>query len=189
VSTLATVGIVAAGLAGCGSSSGEHSTPATSDITPVTTAPTTSTQSVVSPPGSAPPSGTLSGSSGDPAAIAAVKDAFTKFFQPDTPEKVSLGLLQNGAKFKSTIEQQAGGSMASNATVSVSKVDIVSPTVADVTYTISVNGSPLLPNAKGYAVNTDGTWQISEYTFCGLLTLEGSAPAECKSPTATQTPQ
>jgi hypothetical protein len=79
--------------------------------------------------------------------------------------------------------------MASNASVTVSKVTIASPTVADVTYTISVGGKPLLPDAQGYAVNTNGTWQISEYTFCGLLTLEGGAPAECKTPTATQTPQ
>jgi hypothetical protein len=128
---LAVAGLAVASLSGCGSSSG-GSGPSTSGG-----APSTSTQPVSTP----------SGSTGDAAAIAAVKDAFTKFFQPNTPEKVSLGLLQNG------------------------------------------DGKPLLPDAQGYAVNTDGTWQISEYTFCGLLTLEGGAPAECKSPTATQTPQ
>lgn len=121
-------------------------------------------------------------------ATTAIKNAYAKFFAPDTPENVSLGLLQNGQKFKATIEQQAKGSMAASASVKVSSVKQVSANTAQVKFTIYVNKQAMLQNQTGYAVRTNGTWQVAEFTFCQLLTLEGSAPAECKTPTATQTP-
>lgn len=175
---------------GCGASSsggGNSTGPATG--TSAATSPSASApQSVAqSAPQSAPQSGAAA--TADAATTAAVKNAFAKFFSPSTPENVSLGLLQNGEKFKATIEQQASGSMAGGASVQVSKVALASANTASVTYTIYVNKQALLPNTHGYAVRTNGTWQVSEFTFCSLLTLEGNPPAECKTPTATQTPQ
>ncbi len=70
----------------------------------------------------------------------------------------------------------------------MSKVSQISANAARVTFTIYVNKQAMLRNQTGYAVNTNGKWQVAEFTFCQLLTLEGSAPAECKTPTATQTP-
>jgi hypothetical protein len=140
--------------------------------------------------GSAPATGTAAtGGPADAATTAAVKNAYAKFFSPKTPENVSLGLLQNGPKFKAAIDQQASGSMAASASVKVSSVSLISPKTAKVSFTIYLNKQPMLKNQPGYAVNTNGTWQVAEYTFCGLLTLEGSAPAACKEPAATTAPK
>jgi len=145
--------------------------------------------------GSTPTAGSTAASGGtatgpaDAATTAAVKNAYAKFFSPDTPENVSLGLLQNGPKFKAAIDQQASGSMAASASVQVSSVSLISPKTAKVSFTIFLNKQPMLKDQPGYAVNTNGTWQVAEYTFCGLLTLEGSAPAACKEPAATTAPK
>ena len=166
-------GLAALTLVGCGSSSGSGSHGS-------------NTSGATTPPSSGAPSG---GGSADAATVAAVKNAYEKFFSPDTPEGVSLGLLQNGPKFKSTIDQQAQGSMAGGASVKVSTVSLVSANTAKVSFTIYVNKQPMLQNQPGYAIKDGGTWKVSEYTFCSLLTLEGSPPAECKTPTATETPR
>jgi len=135
------------------------------------------------------PTAAATGGPADAATTAAVKNAYAKFFSPDTPENVSLGLLQDGPKFKAAIDQQASGSMAASASVKVSSVSLISPKTAKVSFTIYLNKQPMLKNQPGYAVNTNGTWQVAEYTFCGLLTLEGSAPAACKEPAATTAPK
>jgi hypothetical protein len=104
------------GLAGCGSSAG----PAAGD--------TGSTQptAVVTTPASAP----STGGSASAADVAAVKEAYSLFFSPDTPEDVSLSHLQNGPAFKSTIDQQAQGNMAGGASAKVSQVTLISPNTA-----------------------------------------------------------
>jgi hypothetical protein len=140
--------------------------------------------------GSAPTSSSNTGTGpADAATTAAVKNAYAKFFSPNTPENVSLGLLQDGPKFKAAIDQQASGSMAASASVQVSSVSLISPKTAKVSFTIYLNKQPMLKNQPGYAVNTNGTWQVAAYTFCGLLTLEGSAPAACKEPAAATAPK
>jgi hypothetical protein len=140
--------------------------------------------------GSTPTSGhTTATGPADAATTAAVKNAYAKFFSPDTPENVSLGLLQDGPKFKAAIDQQASGSMAASASVKVGSVSLISPKTAKVSFTIYLNKQPMLKNQPGYAVNTNGTWQVAAYTFCGLLTLEGSAPAACKEPAAATAPK
>jgi hypothetical protein len=166
-------------LAACGSSGGSGS----SDTTGATTGASTSAGTGATPTSAA------TGGPADAQTTAAVKNAYAKFFSPKTPENVSLGLLQDGPKFKAAIDQQASGSMAASASVQVSSVSLISPKTAKVSFTIYLNKQPMLKNQPGYAVNTNGTWQVSEYTFCGLLTLEGSAPAACKEPAATTVPK
>lgn len=179
--TVVTVATCAAlSLAACSSSSGNSGG---SNTTGGTTGATTGATSGTAPTSAA------SGGPADAATTAAVKNAYAKFFSPDTPENVSLGLLQDGPKFKSAIDQQASGSMAASASVKVSSVSLISPKTAKVSFTIYLNKQPMLKNQPGYAVNTNGTWQVAEYTFCGLLTLEGSAPAACKQPAATTAPK
>ena len=177
----ASAALAALALAGCSSSGGSGASSSAGGTAGITASGT------VSVPASTAGSGATAGASATD--VAGIKKAYTKFFAPNTPEKESLSLLQNGQQFKSAIEHQASGSMASAASVKVSKVTVTSPNTAKVTFTIYVNKQPMLKNQTGYAVKNNGTWQVSEFTFCQLLTLEGSAPAACKTPTATQTPQ
>jgi hypothetical protein len=121
--------------------------------------------------------------------VAAIKTAYAKFFASSTPEQVSLGLLQNGPQFKTALDKQAATSLAQRAGAEVSKVTLVSPNLAQVVYTITMNGSPLLKDQPGYAVREGGTWKVAAKTFCALLTLQGDAPAACTSPAATALPR
>jgi hypothetical protein len=166
----AAVAFVAA--AGCSSS---KSGPATS-TTGGTGGPTGATASSATP-------------SADAATVAAIKNAYAKFFAPDTPEQVSLGLLQNGAAFKATIEKQGQGGYAQKSSAKVSAVSLTSADVAKVVYTIYVGNQPMLADQPGFAVRENGTWQVAEHTFCQLLTLENSAPAECQTPAGMNPPK
>lgn len=166
----ALAGVLALGLTACGSSSPAPQHKSSSNSSASSTA------------------AAAGGSTPDATADAAIRTAYEKFFAPDTPEDVSLGLLQDGQAFKATIEQQAKGSMASQSSVKVSSVTMQSADVAKVVFTIYLNGSAALPNQPGYAVKIDGTWKVAGQTFCALLTLENSAPPACKTPQATALP-
>ena len=164
---------LAAGIAACssggnssssGASSSPSSAPSSSASTPATSA------SPVS-------------SSGATAAITADWEAF---FSPKTPVAKRVSLLQDGQTFASVIRSQAGSGLASSATAKVTKVTVVSPSQAKVTYTILLGGQPALSNQSGVAVKQAGTWKVGVASFCGLLTVENGGktsglPAACKS--------
>jgi hypothetical protein len=96
-----------------------------------------------------------------------------------------IGLLQDGKQFASIIRSQAGSGLASLATAKVTKVTLISPAKAKVTYSILVGGQPQLRNQAGVAEKQRGIWKVGVASFCGLLTLENagktsSLPAACK---------
>jgi hypothetical protein len=70
----------------------------------------------------------------------------------------------------------------------VSSVALQSPNVANVIFTLSSNGSPLLPNNPGLAVKQDGVWKLAAQTFCGLAAAAGPAPAACGDTSITNLP-
>ena len=39
----------------------------------------------------------------------------------------------------------------------------------------------MLKGQKGQAVLINGTWQVADSSFCGLLSLQPPVPAACKS--------
>jgi hypothetical protein len=108
------------------------------------------------------------------------------FFNAKTPVATRVGLLQDGQVFSSLIKAQASSSLASEASAKVTKVTLVSPEEAKVTYSILVAGQPALSNQTGVAVYQGGTWKVGTGSFCGLLALENggntsSLPGACKS--------
>ena len=162
---------LAAGIAACSSgsnssSSGVSSSPSSASSS---SAPATSASPV--------------SSSGATAAITANWEAF---FNPKTPVAKRVSLLQDGQTFASVIKSQAGSGLAASATSKVTKVTLVSPAQAKVTYSILLGGQPALSNQAGVAVKQGGTWKVGVASFCGLLTVENSGktsglPAACKS--------
>ncbi|MGI8759916.1 MAG: hypothetical protein ACR2LF_01140 [Jatrophihabitantaceae bacterium] len=167
----------ATALAGCGSSAAPHHSSSPS--------PTPSSSPSSSPASTGSGSGTQTA---DAATVAAVKSAYAKFFDSKTPENISIGLLQDGPAFKSTLDAQGKGSLAQNAAASVSSVTLQSPNTAAVIFTISLSGKPVLKDQPGYAVRENGTWKLAGKTFCGLLTLQGSPPPACMTASATALP-
>jgi hypothetical protein len=112
-------------------------------------------------------------------AQAQIKKNWTEFFNPSTPASTRASLLQNGAQFAPVISAQSKSSLAKQSSAKVTDVKLTSPTSATVTYTILLAGKPVLPNTTGTAVKTNGTWQVSDASFCQLLKLEGGAPPGC----------
>ena len=158
-----------AGVAACsssGNSSGASSSPSSAPSSSATAA------------SASPVSG-----SGDAATIKANWEAF---FSPKTPVAKRVSLLQDGQTFSTVIKSQAGSGLASSASAKVTKVTVVSPSQAKVTYSILLGGQPVLSGRTGVAVKQGGTWKVGVASFCGLLTVENNGktsglPAACNS--------
>jgi hypothetical protein len=145
---LALVGVVAVGLAACGGGG---------------------SKSVVAPPTTAPP--TTVSTAADEAAVATV---WTAFFNAATPPAQALTLLQNGAVLAPEITKLRK-LMPAGLTAKVSAV-AVTGTDALVTYQLIANGQSLLgaTASTGHAIEVNGTWLVSQPTFCALSTLAGA---------------
>ena len=163
--------VMAVAVTGC-SSSKKNPGPASQQPDPTATA--AGTQTTSSGPGNAD--------------VTAIKTVYSKFFNPKTSIQESISLLQDGAAFRGTLEEQAKTSFAKTASVTVSKVTVDSPNKATIVYTILLSGSPVLPNTTGFAVREGGTWKIAGATFCGLLAAQGAPPPVCSQRAATSVP-
>ncbi|MFE3111106.1 hypothetical protein [Kitasatospora indigofera] len=119
---------------------------------------------------------TLSGTApADPAAAeATVRENWEKFFNPSTSLDDRTALLQNGEQLKPLLQTVVENPQGGQAQAKVSNVTFTSPTAADVTYTLTIQGNVVQADAKGKAVLVDGTWKISTTTFCGLVTQGGT---------------
>lgn len=97
-------------------------------------------------------------------------------------------MLQHGTAFTATLRQQGQSQRAQGSGASVSTVQLVSPNVADVKFSVKSNGVTALSNIPGKAVRENGQWKVAAVTFCQLLKLEGSAPNTCNDPKITALP-
>jgi hypothetical protein len=144
-----------------------------------------------SSPAKPPASASATSSSGSPmptagtAARSAVRTSWQEFFNARTPTPRRVGLLQDGQTFTRVLATQARMPGAGSASAQVSKVVLISPSRATVTYALLVAGQPVLTNQTGVAVYQDGRWKVGAASFCGLLVMEGgnapSLPAACHS--------
>jgi hypothetical protein len=126
--------------------------------------------------------------------IAQITANWEEFFNPKTANDRRVQLLENGPAFAATLEAQSSNALTASTSPKVSKVVLTSPTEAAVTYSILLNGQPILIDQKGTAVLDGGTWKVSSASFCVLLKLElgGSTsglPAPCTTgPSALPSP-
>jgi hypothetical protein len=129
------------------------------------------------------PATSASASSGSSASTdSAIKSNWEKFFDGSTSAATKISLLQNGQKYASLVNSQAGSGLAASAVATVTSVVVESPTTATVSYNIKVSGASL-NNQTGTAVLENGSWKVGDVSFCALMTLEnlGKAPAVCSS--------
>jgi hypothetical protein len=159
--------VLAAAITACSSSSSSSSSsPAASPSAPAS---------------SATPASSPAGTGSSSAATATIKANWEKFFSGKTPTSERVSLLQNGQAFASTISSMSA--LGSSASAKVSAVKVTSASQATVTYTVYLGNTAALPNAKGEAILENGTWKVSDASFCQLLTLQngGKAPSVCSS--------
>jgi hypothetical protein len=155
---------LAATLAACSSSS----SPATAS--PSSAAPTSSTAS--SPATGSSVTASSSGPAASGNATAQITANWEAFFDGKTSAAKKISLLENGQKFASVINAQAGSGIATSAGAKVHTVVVNSPAKATVSYDITLNGTPALQNQTGTAVYQDGMWKVGDVSFCQLLKIE-----------------
>jgi hypothetical protein len=175
----------AAAITACSSSSSSS----TSSATATTSAPASSTAATASatPTASATASATASPTaSTEPAtgagATAAIKANWAAFFNGSTPIATRISLLQNGSQYSAIMTKVLGTPQAATAGATVQTVTITSATGANVGYTITLSGTPVLGGQKGTAVYQDGVWKVSVTSFCDLAALENSGKAVAGCP-------
>jgi len=173
-------GLVLVATAACSSSGGPDTAGpnATNQTTPAAT-------SSAAAPSTAP---TASATPADAATAAAIKKAYAQFFSGTAAPAVSEQALQHGAAFRQTLVDQAKGQYSKGSGVKVTAMDVRGQ-VADVTFTLTNGGKPLLSGIKGLAVQEGGSWKVAAITFCGLLKLQGTPPSACSDPSITSLPQ
>lgn len=165
VALLAVPALIA--LSGCGSS-GSGGAPATSAHTP--TGGATTAHSSAAPA---------------PASVrTAVAKAYAEFFSYQSSVAASERYLQHGPVFAATLAAEGKTGMQ-HVQARVTKVTMVSPNVAAVTFSLLSGSKPLLPASPGNAVREGGTWKVAAKTFCGLLKLQNQAPKACNDPHTT----
>jgi hypothetical protein len=140
-------------------------------------------QSSTTPTSSTAPAGSTAA---DP--TTAITNAFITFFDGKAPIPQRLALLQGADAFQSVLANQTTSTIITQTSATVSAVVLMGANQAKVTYTVSLSGTPTLPNQMGGAVRINGTWKVAASTFCSILSLGGAAPAACTDPSVTAVP-
>lgn len=111
----------------------------------------------------------------DPAAAQQeIRQNWEKFFDPAVSAKDKLAVLENGEQMAPVLQGFNGDQRGQQVKSNVEKIEFTSPTGANVTYTLTLNGATALPNASGTAVEQNGTWKVSVKTLCALVQLSGN---------------
>ncbi|MER6676439.1 hypothetical protein [Streptomyces sp. NPDC000983] len=106
-----------------------------------------------------------------------IKQNWQKFFDPGTSLDDKQTVLENGEEMAPVLRAFSGDERGGQVEAQVTEVAFTSPTGADVTYTLTLNGATALPDAAGTAVEQDGTWKVSARTLCALVQLSGNGSA------------
>jgi hypothetical protein len=146
-----------------------------------------SSTSAAASPATASSSG-AAGAAADPATTTAVTTAFVTFFNGTTPIAQRLTYLQNADAFAQALAAQANNPLISQTSATVSVVSLSGTGRANVTYSVGLSGTPVLPNQSGIAVLVNGGWKVSAGTFCGLFALEGQSLPLCAQASVTALP-
>uniref|UniRef100_A0AAU2ACA4 Low molecular weight antigen MTB12-like C-terminal domain-containing protein n=1 Tax=Streptomyces sp. NBC_00093 TaxID=2975649 RepID=A0AAU2ACA4_9ACTN len=142
---------------------------------------TTSTPSVsTEPTDTTEPTETSAEPTGDGPAdpVAAEKEIrqnWVKFFDPAVSLKDKQAVLENGDKLGLLLQAFSGDQRGGQVEAKVDEVEFTSPTAANVSYALLLEGATALPNASGTAVEQDGTWKVTVNTLCALVGLSGNA--------------
>ncbi len=110
---------------------------------------------------------------------AAIRKNWATFFDGATSAATRVSLAENGEELADTIRAVTDSPIAKQASANVTSVTIDGPTTATVTFTLLLDGSPVLEGVEGTAVLEDGTWKVSIASLCQLAALQGAVPKAC----------
>ncbi|WP_157105940.1 hypothetical protein [Nocardia sienata] len=113
------------------------------------------------------------------AASAAIVGAYTTFFAPATSTADRIALVEHGADFETEISGMANHIRTALTTVEVTNVVLAQPGKADLRFTLSISGSPVVDGQTGHAVREADGWKIAASTMCGLVAISGGVSQAC----------
>jgi hypothetical protein len=151
VALLAVLAVLAGGVAGC---SGDSGRPAATSAAPGPTASGSLTEQITT--------------------------LYQQFFDGTAPVRTKVDLLERGPEFVPVMRQQAAGPLAKSSGVKVTRVVRSTENSAAVTFTVLLDGKPVLADRSGGALLDDGRWKISASTYCALLSLQQLTAPPCK---------
>lgn len=118
-----------------------------------------------------------------PATRAAIGEAFAAVFDGDAgPPEVRLASLEDAAAleglFRARLTEQAA--LAGRIRARVDEVRPDGPDRAAVTFSLLLDGDPVIDHVAGSAVRSGGRWLVSRESFCQVANVGRPAPApEC----------
>ncbi|MFW0793906.1 hypothetical protein AAFP30_08855 [Gordonia sp. CPCC 205515] len=143
--------LIVGAASGCSSDSDDTASSATSSAVATSSAPATA----------------------DAATTKEITDAYTVFFNGQTPPDQRAALIQNGAAFTPVLQGLTQNPQSTATTVAVKNVTLTDPTHADVTFDLLMGGKVVMPDQSGQAVQEEGTWKVASETFCTLMSVQG----------------
>lgn len=120
----------------------------------------------------------------DAAVRAAIEQAFEVVFGGGvTDVERKLSYLEDGERLRSFFVQryEAVRDLAARVRVRIDDVVLTDPDHASVTYTLLLDGTPVLDHISGGAVRIGGRWLVTRRTFCDVSTQGASEiPEVCR---------
>jgi hypothetical protein len=150
---------------GCSSTKSTPTAQGTSSTTPATIV--TTTASSTAPAGGGP--------TDTAAATQAVKTLWTTYYDSTGDPAKKAALVQNPAKMAPLLTQLLAKAAGGKSSAIVDSVTFDSPTHANVTFAIQLNGTTVIPSVNGQAIldPATGQWQVADITLCQLASLAG----------------
>jgi hypothetical protein len=107
-----------------------------------------------------------------PAGADTIAVNYVDFFDGTRPVADKIGLLENGEQYEQELEAQAASPLGKTVSISISSVTITSPTTADVTFSLLLDGEPAFPDQTGQAILQNEVWKVGAETFLAVLALQ-----------------
>lgn len=119
-----------------------------------------------------------------PEAAAAITRAFETLFGGDVTDlEAKLASLEDGERLRPFFVERyrAVADIAARIRVRIDAIRLEGPDRASVTYTLLLDGSPVLDHVPGGAVRVGGRWLVSRRTYCDVSTQGATEiPEPCR---------
>jgi hypothetical protein len=113
-----------------------------------------------------------------PAEADNIAASYVMFFDGSRAVADKVGLLENGQQYASQLESLAASANGKALSIAINSLGSISASVAEVRFTLLVNGQPAHSEQTGKAVLQDGTWKVAAETFLAVQTLiQGFTPS------------
>ncbi|GCB47445.1 hypothetical protein [Streptomyces sp. NL15-2K] len=144
---------------------------------PTTDSPSSNTPSRSLPPTTSPTPTPTASAPEDPAeAEKQVRDAWARFFGPETSVEDKADVMESGDEYQLMIDALANDPKTHVLRVRVDSVTFTSDLHARIGYTLFSGDRKVGPDGPGASVRQDDTWKVSAKTVCSLTKYGKDVP-------------